>query len=111
MHLSKVQREKLCQMTSLAFLEIRQLAEAGKLEQAFDLAAAFHFRLNEIWDDEMELAELRMEYLAGYYLKYPGQTTRNYAVLIDRAIELGNKPLPVRGGAGGSAAASSHSKK
>jgi len=91
MHLSDAQREKLCEMTNFAYLEIRQLAADGKIEQAFYLAAAFHTLLNDMWSDEFDLATFRKEYLAGYQLKYPEPATRNYAALIDQIIELGNQ--------------------
>jgi hypothetical protein len=91
MHLSDAQREKLCEMTNFAFREIRQLAEAGKLEQAFDLAAAFHYLLDDMWGDEFSLVNFREEVLAGYQEKYPEPATRNYVALVDRIIALGNQ--------------------
>jgi hypothetical protein len=66
MHLSDTQREKLCAMTSFAFQEIRQLAEAGKLEQAFDLAAVFHDLLDDLWNEQFSLADFREDILIKY---------------------------------------------
>ena len=91
MHLSDAQREKLCEMTNVAFREIRQLAEAGKLEQAFDLAAAFHYLLDDMWGDEFSLVDFREEVLVGYQKKYPEPAAGNYVTLLDRIIALGNQ--------------------
>jgi hypothetical protein len=93
MHLIDAQREMLCEMTSYAFLEIRQFAAAGKLEQAFDLAAAFHYLLDDMWDDQFSMADFRQEILVKYQLKYPNPGTRNYVELVDQIVELGNQPV------------------
>ena len=90
MHLSDAQRQKLCEMTDVAFGEIRQLAAAGKLEQAFDLAMAFHVLLDDIWETQFDLAEFRKEYLAHYHLKYQGQAGRDYTILINQIVALGD---------------------
>jgi len=89
MQLSDVQREKLCEMTNVAFVEIRQLAQDGRLEQAFDLASAFHNLLDDLWGDDFKLAEFRDARLAGYQKKYPEPGNRNYVVLVDQIIKLG----------------------
>src|ERR1035438_3894982 len=54
MHLSDVQREKLCEMTSFAYVEIRQLSAAGRLTQACDLATVFHSLLGDLWGEEFD---------------------------------------------------------
>ena len=78
----------LCEMTRIAYSEIRQLAEAGKSEQSFELAAAFHQLLDNMWSDEFDLASFRKEVSGGYQLKFPGPPTVNYVTLIDRIIAL-----------------------
>jgi hypothetical protein len=94
MHLTNAQREKLCEMTNFAYLEIRQLAEAGQFEQAFDLASAFHCLLDDMWREKFDLMEFRDGFLAGYQAKYPARATRNYVALIDGIIAIGNEDRP-----------------
>ena len=94
MHLSDAQREKLCEMTNFAFREIRQLAETGRLEQAFDLAAAFHNLLDDMWADDFNLADFREKFLAGYQTKYPEPISRNYVALVDQILAMGNQDFP-----------------
>jgi len=94
MHLSDAQREKLCEMTNIAFRDIRQLAEAGKIEQAFDLAAAFHYLLDDMWEHEFSLVDFREQVLVGYQTKYPEPATRNYVTLVDRIVELKKQTSP-----------------
>jgi hypothetical protein len=94
MHLSNAQREKLCEMTNFAYLEIRQLAEAGQFEQAFDLAAAFHNLLDDMWSEKFDLMEFREGFLVGYQAKYPAQATGNYVALVDGIIAIGNADHP-----------------
>jgi hypothetical protein len=93
MHLIDAQREKLCEMTNYAFLEIRQFAAAGKLEQAFDLAAAFHYLLDDMSDDHFSLADFRQEVLVKYQMKQVDPATRNYVALVDQIVELGNREV------------------
>ena len=89
MQLSDVQRDKLCEMTNVAFVEIRQLAQDGRLEQAFDLASAFHNLLDDLWGEDFKLEEFRETCLVGYQQKYPEPANRNYLVLVDQIIKLG----------------------
>jgi hypothetical protein len=88
MQLSPAQREMLCEITHSAYLEIRQLAEAGKSEQGFDLAAVFHELLDDLWSEDFSLKEFRAELLNNYQLKYPGPKTKNFVTLIDRIIAM-----------------------
>ena len=88
MQLSDAQREMLCEMTNAAYLEIRCLAETGRLEQGFDLAAVFHYLLDDIWSDEFSLPAFRDKFLNGYQSKYPGLTAENYVVFVDRIIAM-----------------------
>ncbi len=78
-------------MMYFAFLEIRMLTATGKAEQAGDLAHAFHNLPKEMWGDKFSLEEFREEFLIGYQIKYPEQTTRNYVALVDRIIAMGNQ--------------------
>jgi hypothetical protein len=91
MHLSDAQREKLCTMTDFAFQEIRLLAKAGRLNQAFDLATAFHYLLDDLWTDEFKLEDFREEFRVSYQIKYPAPANRNYLALVDQIIESGNR--------------------
>jgi hypothetical protein len=88
MCLSDVQRQDLCGITNFAFLEIRQLTENGKLDQAFDLAAVFHQLLKDIWGDKFSLVDFREEFLIGYQCKYADRAARNYVAMIDRIIQM-----------------------
>lgn len=90
MYLSDAQREMLCEMTKSAYSEIRQLAETGKLEQAYDLAAVFHNLLDDMWSDEFTLSDFRKNFLTGYQSKYPNPSGKNWVALLDRIIALGN---------------------
>jgi hypothetical protein len=94
MHLSDAQREKLCEMTNLAYLEIRRLAETGRLEQAVDLADVFHNLLNDMWDDRFSLMDFRHDFLIGYHRKYHEPTTGDYVALVDQIIQLDNPDQP-----------------
>ena len=91
MRLSEAQRERLCEMTNSAYWEIRHLAEAGKLEQAFELSSIFHNLLNDIWNDEFSLPEFRDWLSAGYQLKYADPASQGYVALVDRIIAMGNE--------------------
>jgi hypothetical protein len=91
MQFSEFQRELFCEMTSAAYWEIRLLAENGKLEQAFDLAAVFHGLLDDIWSDDFSLPEFREEFLKGYQMRHSDPTAEYYIVLMDRIIEMGKE--------------------
>ena len=91
MQLSSAQREMLCEIAHSAYLEIRQLAEAEKSEQAFELAAVFHELLDDVWNEDFSLPEFRADLLSKYQLKYPGPKAKNFVVLIDRIIAMGEE--------------------
>jgi hypothetical protein len=94
MLLSDAQREMLCQMTNSAYLEIRQLAEAGRFEQGFELAAAFHHLLDDMWSDEFNLPEFRDRFRAEYQSKHSDPTTKDYVAWLDLIIAMGNGNNP-----------------
>ncbi len=88
--LSDSQLDKLCEMMSFAFIEIRMLCNQGKTEQAADLAEAFHNLPKEMWTDPFDLLEYRNEFLEPYQKKYSGKSTRNYFDLATEIVLMGN---------------------
>jgi len=88
MQFSDHQREMLCEMTNSAYLEIRRLAEVGRFEQGFALAAAFHHLLDDIWSEEFDLQGFRDKFLDAYQSKYPDPATKNYVAWLDLIIAM-----------------------
>jgi len=88
--LSNEQRDKLCEMMSSAFLEIRTLCYQGKMEQAADLADAFHNLPKDMWAEFFDLLEFRDVFLKVYQEKYSGKVASNYVALATEIILMGN---------------------
>jgi hypothetical protein len=85
--LTEPERQKLCKMLFYALLEIRGLGNAGKGEQAADLADAFHNLPAYLWSNNFSFRVFR-EYLAEYRQRYPErETSYDYIKLLDEIMK------------------------
>jgi hypothetical protein len=69
--LSENQRQQLCNLMYLAFLDIRVLGWEGRAAQAGALADAFHNLPNGMWSADFDLQIFRDLFLAAYERKIP----------------------------------------
>ena len=92
MRITEAQRKKLCELTYFALVDIRTLGWEGKAEQAADLADAFRNLPKDMWKDDFSLEQFRGLFLKDYQKKYPKDKGRNYLVMIDKVIAMGEDP-------------------
>ena len=81
------QQQKLCEMLHCVFTEIRYLSQAGRSQQAADLADAFHNLPHEIWADYFSLAYFRTAFVEPYYRRWP-KGSYDYHALLDEVAAL-----------------------
>jgi hypothetical protein len=85
--LTDAQRQALCRMMHLAFIEIRSLGSTGA-DQASALADAFHNLPTDMWQDYFTLSFFRDVYLSPYQDKYPRGVDSNYVGMINEIIGM-----------------------
>ena len=86
--LTDAQRQKLCAMMRIAFIEIRGLAWNGRAKQAGDLADAFHALPVNIWREDFSLQFLRDAFVRQYQRKHPRGRLYDYVGLVDEIIAM-----------------------
>lgn len=86
--LSNAQRQKLCEMTYHASVELRSLARGGACEQAADLADAFHNLPNDLWRSSFSLEDFRDRCLKPFQSKYPRQGLWDYVDWVNEVIGM-----------------------
>lgn len=69
-------------MLTCALVEIRALGYQGRLEQATDLADAFHNLPAHLWSEDFSFSFFRL-FLQSYQQKYPEEVTFNYIAMLD----------------------------
>ena len=92
MQLNDAQRKKLGELLHNALVEIRKLAEAGKSQQAADLAYAVHNMANDMWDDDFALEQFCDLYLKEYETKYTEGRIFGFVEMARDIIEMGEDP-------------------
>ena len=84
--LTDQQRQELCKILFKALLEIRKLGNEGKVEQAADVADAFHNLPIYLWSDKFSLSFFR-SFLEEYQQKYQEAGCFNYVKMLDEVTE------------------------
>lgn len=92
MKITDVQRQRLCELISFAFLEMRALGWAGKTGQAADLAGAFHDLSNNLWKEGFSLEFFRDAFLAAYHQNYPEGRVRDHLGVVNEILAAGANP-------------------
>lgn len=80
------QRQRLCEMMTWAFVEIRMLGWNGHAQQAADLADAFHNLPQEMYGCGGWWWSILREYLQRYQQKY--EVSRDYVAKLDEIRAL-----------------------
>ncbi len=85
--LTDAQRQALCRMMHLAFVEIRSLGSTGTA-QAAELADAFHNLPADMWREDFSLSFIRDCFLISYHNKYPHGRCFDYVAMVNEIIEM-----------------------
>lgn len=84
--LTDAQRQALCRMMHLAFIEIRSLGSTGTA-QASALADAFHNLPTDLWMEDFSLSYFRDVFLSPYQNKYPQGRCYDYISMVNEIID------------------------
>jgi hypothetical protein len=85
--LTDAQRQALCRIMHLAFVEIRSLGSAGTI-QAAELADALHNLPADLWREDFSLSFFRDAFLSHYQNKYPRDRLFDYISMVDEIIGM-----------------------
>lgn len=87
--LTDAQRQELCRMIHHAFVEIRLLCSQGKVEQAADLADAFHHIPIDMWDNFCSLQTVRDDFLVEYQKQYSASDhPHDYVAMVNEIVAM-----------------------
>ncbi len=90
--LNLAQQQHLCEMLHCALSEIQYFTLAGKVQQAADLADAFHNLPRELWAEQFSLSYFRTAFIEPYYRRWPHVGLMDYRKALDDVAALTLNP-------------------
>lgn len=85
---TQAQQQALCTLLYCALTEIRYLAQAGKAQQAADLADMVHNLPRELWTDYFSVSYFRTAFVEPYYRRWPQAGLYDYHQLLTDVAAL-----------------------